>query len=226
MIIDLGLSDYEYAYALQRELVDRRLAGRVGDSLIMTEHRDVYTLGRGASRSNILEDEEALMSQRIKVIRVDRGGDITYHGPGQIVAYPVIDLKERGRDLHRYMRDLESAAIELCAFYGVKGRRVAGKTGVWAGGSKIASIGVAARSWVTYHGIAVNIDADMEKFKKINPCGMRDVRMASLAEMVGSRIDTAEAGAVLAGAMAEIFGFGFIGRIRSPVQAGALAEST
>jgi lipoate-protein ligase B len=120
---------------------------------------------------------------------VDRGGDITFHGPGQVVFYPIVDLGVRGGDLHRYMRDLEEAAINFLSIYSVAGARVAERTGVWVSGRKIASIGIAARTWITYHGISININVDLKWFSMINPCGIKDIKATSLAELLGEEID-------------------------------------
>lgn len=185
MICDIGLSDYEYAYRLQKDLLARRKLGEIDDSIIITEHNPVFTLGRVGSIANLLVDKEILARQGIKVMRVDRGGDITCHAPGQIVIYPVIDLKSRGRDLHKYMRDLEEVAIRSLEYYGVAASRVTDKTGVWVSGRKIAAIGIGASDWVTYHGMSINIKNDLHYFSFINPCGMAGVNSVSLEAIVG-----------------------------------------
>jgi lipoate-protein ligase B len=201
MIIDLGLTDYETAYRSQMELVAKRKLGEVDDSVIITEHRAVFTLGRTGRKENLLASDAALNEKGIKIVSVDRGGDITFHGPGQLVLYPIIDLKARGRDLHRYLRDLESVIISFLNMYGVIAERVKGKTGVWVGNRKIASIGIGTSNWVTYHGASVNIDVELSYFSMIHPCGMKDVLMTSLSEVTGSVVTTREA----AGRLLECF---------------------
>jgi lipoate-protein ligase B len=189
MILNLGLTDYEKAYLAQCQLVSRRRLGEIGDSMIITEHNPVFTIGRTGRRENMLADSRQMRKRGVRLIEVDRGGDITFHGPGQLLLYPVVDLKARGRDLHRYMRDLESVAINFLNSYGIIAERIDGKTGVWVGGSKVASIGVGAKDWVTFHGLSVNVDIDLSYFSMIYPCGMRGIKMTSLAEILGVDID-------------------------------------
>ena len=193
MIEDLGIVDYDKAYAIQKELVARRKVGEISDSIILAEHKPVFTIGRSGHRDNLLVDEIYLRKLGATIVDVDRGGDITFHGPGQLVAYPIIDLKTRGKDLHRYMRNLEEVCINFLADYKVKGERAAGKTGVWVGGEKIASIGIAASDWVTYHGAAINIGCDLNFFSMIHPCGMRGIRVTSLKKILDRDIIMAEA---------------------------------
>jgi len=205
MIIDLGLIDYEDCYKVQKEFARRRKLGEVEDSQIVAEHKPVFTIGRTGRIENLLEDEEALSCRGIKVLRVDRGGDITFHGPGQVVIYPIMDLKQRGRDLHRYLRGLEEVAIRFLEGYSITGSRLEGKTGVWTGGKKIASVGVAASDWVTYHGLSVNINTDLSYFSMIYPCGMRNARATSLAEILRREIPMQEAKAGLVSSFNKIF---------------------
>jgi lipoate-protein ligase B len=188
------------------ELVSRRKLGETRDSLIITEHRPVFTIGRAGHKNNLLVSEAVLEAQGIKALKADRGGDITFHGPGQAVFYPIIDLKERGRDLHRYMRDLESVAISFLNGYGVIAERLQGRTGIWAGGKKVASIGVGASNWVTYHGMAVNINVDLGYFSMINPCGMKGARMTSLGEILGGPVPMRAATERLLSSFRKIFG--------------------
>ena len=141
-MIDLGLIDYEDCYAIQKDLVKKRLSGEIEDTLILAEHNEVFTIGRIGEIKNLLVPDETLFASGLKVLRVDRGGDITYHGPGQLIAYPIIDLKNAGKDLHAYLRSLEEAAIRFLNDYSVHGERIVDKTGVWVAGRKIASVGV------------------------------------------------------------------------------------
>ncbi len=193
MIIDLGLIDYEDAYRIQKELVARLRLGEIADSVILAEHDHVFTIGRTGRIENLLADQNELKNADAKVIRVDRGGDITYHGPGQLVVYPIIDLRRRSRDLHQYLRDLEEVAINFLKEYSINAVRISGRTGVWIGDRKIASIGVGSTGWITYHGMSININTDLGFFSMINPCGMKDVKMTSLCELIGRYVDMNEA---------------------------------
>lgn len=192
MIIDLGLIDYEEAYEKQKRLVQKRIAGEIGDSALLAEHRAVYTIGRLGRMENLLEDAEELRARGVKVLRVNRGGDITFHGPGQLVIYPIIDLKNRGRDIHRYLRDLEEIAIRCLREYAVFSDRSAGRTGVWVGDRKIASVGVGVANWVTFHGLSLNVDCDLGFFKAIFPCGLRNAVMTSLAAVLNRPVSVEE----------------------------------
>ena len=190
----LGLMPYAEALALQRELVEERRAGRIGDLLLLVEHPHVLTLGvRGdGGRSNILASAEALAERSVDVHETGRGGDITYHGPGQLVGYPIIDLKPDRCDVHRYVRDLEEVLIRVAADYDIYAERVPGLTGVWVGGSKLAAIGVRIARWITSHGFALNVTTDLEYFKMIVPCGIADRGVTSLAALLGRPVARAE----------------------------------
>ena len=192
-ILRPGRTAYPDALALQREVHDRRKAGLCRDTLILMEHEPVLTLGRSADRRHILADELRLRSLGIDVIPVERGGDVTYHGPGQLIAYPIVDLNGYGRDIHAYVRALEESAIRLLDTYGVRGERRAGAPGVWAGAAKVASVGVFVSRWVTLHGIAINIDPNLSHFELINPCGLIGTQMTSLARELGRAVALAEA---------------------------------
>jgi lipoyl(octanoyl) transferase len=190
----LGLVPYAEALALQRELVEERRAGRVGDLLLLVEHPHVLTLGvRGdGGRSNILASAEVLAERSVDVYETGRGGDITYHGPGQLVGYPILDLKPDRCDVHRYVRDLEEVLIRVAADYGVEAGRVPALTGVWVGGSKLAAIGVRIGRWITSHGFALNVTTDLEYFKMIVPCGIADRGVTSLAALLGRPVPRGE----------------------------------
>ena len=188
MILDLGITDYEESYRVQMDMVARRRLREIDDSLILAEHNAVITIGRGGlnnAEENLLVGEDTLTEYGIKVLSVDRGGDVTLHAPGQLVVYPIIDLKGMRRDLHLYMRRLEEAIISCLAFFKIKAYRVPEKTGVWVSPSaKIASIGIAATDWVTYHGLSLNVDPDLTYFSMIRICGFRDVRATSMREVL------------------------------------------
>jgi len=171
----LGRSRYDDAYALQKELVDARAGGKVGDVLILTEHDPVVTVGRGTPPA-------ATAGVDLPVVEVERGGEATYHGPGQLVAYPILLLPEGRRDLHRYLRDLEDVVIGVLSEFELEGVRKDGFTGVWLGDRKICSVGVAVRRWVTWHGFALNLTTDLDAFRSFEPCGLRPDVMTRLAD--------------------------------------------
>ncbi|MBM3266127.1 MAG: lipoyl(octanoyl) transferase LipB [Candidatus Sericytochromatia bacterium] len=196
-IRDLGLLPYEEALALMRDLVGAVARGEAPDTLLVVTHPPVITLGRKrGARANVLAAGD------IPVVEVERGGDATYHGPGQIVAYPVVKLAETGRDLHRFLRSLEDAVIRALATLGVAGRREPGLTGVWVGDRKIASLGIAVRNWVTYHGVALNVAPD-PGFAAIRACGLDSAVMTSLAEVTGRQWRPDEVKEALVAAMRE-----------------------
>ena len=171
----LGRTKYEDAYRLQQELVAERVEGKVADTLVLTEHEPVITLGRGSKRSDVA-------GVALPVFEIERGGEATWHGPGQVVAYPILLLPEGKRDLHRYLRDLEEVVLRVLAEFQVEGRREPGKTGVWIGTQKVCSIGVAVRRWVTFHGLALNVHNDPAGFLGFNPCGLDPQVMTRLAD--------------------------------------------
>jgi lipoyl(octanoyl) transferase len=181
----LGLVPYGEALALQRALVEERRAGQIPDLLLLVEHPPVLTLGvKGdGGRSHILITPEALAARGIEVSETGRGGDITYHGPGQIVGYPIIDLNPDRRDVHRYVRDLEEVLIRTAGDFGITAARVPGLTGAWVGDEKLAAIGVRISRWVTMHGFALNHTTDLAHFDLIVPCGIADRGVTSLARL-------------------------------------------
>ncbi|GIW09018.1 MAG: octanoyltransferase [Dehalococcoidia bacterium] len=188
----LGRLDFDAAWELQRELVAARQAGRVGDSVLLVEHPPTITLGRGARREHLLHPEEELARRGIALRAIDRGGDITYHGPGQLVGYPIIDLTPRGRDLHRYLRDLEAILIATLAAFDIHGERIPGLTGVWVGQNKIAAIGIKVSRWVTSNGFALNVGSDLSGFQLIIPCGIRGRGVTSLSRELGREVPLSE----------------------------------
>lgn len=206
MLIDLGLIDFEECYRIQKDLVRKRRAGEIEDSVLFAEHNEVFTMGRTGSDDSLLVPPEALWKYGLKVLRIDRGGDVTFHGPGQLVVYPVIDLKRSGMDLHQHLRGLEELAIRFLKDYSVEAQRVPEKTGAWVQGRKIASVGVGASGWVTYHGLSININCDLRYFSMINPCGMKNVRMTSLEMIKGSPLEMSGVRKNVANHLKDIFG--------------------
>jgi len=176
----MGVVPYRTAYNWQRAAVQRVIDGSSTDLLMVLQHEPVVTLGRMADRDNILVSDTNLADHGIDVIETDRGGDVTYHGPGQLVAYPILDLNLYRKDIGWYLRRLEETVIRLLAEYGIDGERIEGRTGVWVPQGKIAAIGIGIRRWVTYHGLALNVAANMDHFALITACGIRDRPVTSL----------------------------------------------
>ncbi len=201
-LLDLGVRDYQEAWALQLELVARRQRGEIEDALILVEHPPVITLGRArAARGNVVSAGE------VPVVEIERGGDVTYHGPGQLVAYPILALDEGERDLHKLLRNLEEAIILAARDLGVGGAgREPGKTGVWVNGRKLASIGIACRRWVTFHGLALNVATDLASFQRIAPCGFDAAVMTSVEAELGRAVAVGEVKPRLAAELAAALG--------------------
>ena len=206
-IIHAGRMDYVTAWEWQRELVRQRSSGAIGDTLLLIEHPHTYTLGRSAKDGHLLITPEQLAEQGIALIESDRGGDITYHGPGQVVGYPILKLSQHGGDLLRYLRLLEETLIVALASYGVAAGRIAGLTGVWVGEAKIAAIGVKlSASGVTQHGFALNVATDLRYFQQIIPCGIADKDVTSLEQLLGTAPPHAEVEQRVAAAFGAVFG--------------------
>ena len=201
----LGLLPYADGLELQARLVDDRKAGRIPDTLLLLEHEPVFTLGRNARAENVLLPDAALRARGFEVFEVGRGGDVTYHGPGQIVGYPILDLAPDRCDVHRYVRDLEEVMIRTCADYGVRAQRVAGLTGAWVGDGKIGAIGVRLSRWITSHGFALNVSTDLTPFSLIVPCGIVGRGVTSLDAAAGRPVPLASAFDGLARHFAEVF---------------------
>jgi lipoyl(octanoyl) transferase len=190
LVADLGTMPYAEALALQRAAARARISGELAeDLLLLVEHPPVVTLGRSAKAPHLLASPALLASRGVELHEVERGGDVTFHGPGQLVGYPIIDLKRHRQDLHWYLRQVEEALIRALAPYGIVGERSTGFTGVWTAGRKLASIGVHARDWVTWHGFALNVTTDLSWFDLIVPCGISAVEMTSVSREVGGAID-------------------------------------
>ena len=184
----LGMVPYEEALELQRTLVEARKADRIPDQLLLLQHPPVITLGAKVrnDRSHVLATDEALDEAGVELFEAGRGGDVTYHGPGQLVGYPIIDLRPDRCDVHRYVRDLEEVMIAIAARFGVEAGRVAGLTGAWVGADKLAAIGVRISRWITSHGFAFNVSTDLAHFGLIVPCGIADRGVTSLGELLGT----------------------------------------
>ena len=185
--VPLGRMPYGEALELQRTIARDRISGAISkDVLLLLEHPPVVTLGRSSKEKHLIASPEFLERQGVELFEVERGGDVTYHGPGQLVGYPIVDLKRHRQDLHWYLRKLEEVLINTLADYGIPGERNTSFTGVWTRGKKIASIGVHARDWVTWHGFALNVTTDLSYFDLIIPCGINGVVMTSIARELGA----------------------------------------
>jgi lipoyl(octanoyl) transferase len=191
----LGVVPYVEALAMQRALVEERRSGRVGDVLLLLQHPPVITLGvkDDGGRSNVIASAEKLAELGIEVHEAGRGGDVTYHGPGQIVGYPILDLRPDRCDVHRYVRDIEEVMIRVCADYGLEAGRIPGLTGTWVGGEKIGAIGIRISRWITSHGFAFNVTTDLDHFGLIVPCGIDDRGVTSLARAARRPVPLPEA---------------------------------
>jgi lipoyl(octanoyl) transferase len=193
-VLDWGRTRYEAAWRAQDELVARRIAGEIPDTLVFTEHAPVYTVGlRSGAEHNLVWDSAHLAREGIEVVKTNRGGDITYHGPGQLVGYPIVDLTPH-KDLHEYLRFLEQVMINTAGTFGLAATRREGKTGIWVGTRKVAAIGVAVRRWVAYHGFALNVNPDLAYFQGIVPCGISAAEgtVTSLQAELGRELDVAD----------------------------------
>jgi lipoyl(octanoyl) transferase len=206
-VIRAGMRDYRDAWAWQRELVSQRSTGARGDTLLLLEHPHTYTLGRASKPEHLLVSPETLAAQGVALVESDRGGDITYHGPGQVVGYPILKLSQHGGDLLGYLRNLEETLIRALASYGITAGRIPGLTGVWVGEEKIAAIGVKlSASGVTHHGFALNVTTDLAYFRQIVPCGIADRGVTSLERLLGSAPPHTEVETCIADAFADVFG--------------------
>lgn len=189
-LLDLGLIDYSEAVRIQIDCLKKVYEKSSNGFLLFCEHNPVFTLGRSASEENILINRDKVKSLGIDIIRTDRGGDVTFHGHGQLVAYPIFDLKKHYMDVHRFMRDIEEVVISSLNRLGIYSFRIDGRTGVWTEKGKIASIGLALSKWITYHGVAINLNVDTKYFNMIYPCGFKDIKITSANEILKRKIDT------------------------------------
>jgi len=208
-VVDLGTIGYSAAWEVQKEAV--RSGDRAAqDLLYLVEHPSVITIGRSGNRDNVLAGEEQLRSEGIEVIETDRGGDVTYHGPGQLVAYPVLNLNMHRQDIGWYLRSLEEVVLGTLLDLGIKGRRIKGYTGVWVGDSKVAAIGVGVRKWVTFHGLALNVDPNLDRFALITPCGIQDRSVTSIRKVLGEDVTRGVVVEIFLRRFGEVFGLDLI----------------
>ncbi|MCR4402328.1 MAG: lipoyl(octanoyl) transferase LipB [Firmicutes bacterium] len=205
-ILNLGRVEYRDAYEYQRARVQKRQADEVPDCLIMVEHPPVITLGRGGGWNNIVVSRDFLRERGVEVFETERGGNVTFHGPGQLVGYPIIKLDRGERDLHRLLALYEEAIITAIGRYGIRGEHKPGLVGVWVSNRKIASIGVCVAKWVTFHGFAINVSVDMRWFEMINPCGLEASIMTSMEEVTGKAHSVEELVLPVGLAFAEVLG--------------------
>ena len=182
-ILDLGLSDYNDTWKLQKKLQSKRILGEIEDHLLLVEHPPVFTLGKNASKQHIINNLED-----VSIIQTDRGGNITFHGPGQLVCYPILDLNHYKRSITWYMRELEQLIIEVLLEYDIKASRKKGLTGTWVKDKKIAALGVRISRWVTMHGFSLNINPDLNFYKNIIPCGIKEYGVTSMAKLMGNEV--------------------------------------
>ncbi len=204
--LNLETVPYAQALDLQHRIVNARKRGDLNDILILLEHPPVFTLGRNANDSNILASRDLLHQQGIEVFRVERGGDVTYHGPDQLVGYPILDLRNFRQDVGWYVRSLEQTLIRAVSDFGIQGRRIEKLVGVWVDDAKIAQIGARIENWITYHGFALNVDPDMTHFDLIVPCGISDKAVTSMARVLHRPIEMRAVRERVAARFAEVFG--------------------
>ena len=213
----LGIVPYAEALELQRQLVERRKAGDIPDQLLLLQHPPVITLGVKArsERTHVVASEDALALRGIEIFESGRGGDVTFHGPGQIVGYPILDLRPDRCDVHRYVRDLEEVVIRTLGAFDVKAERASGLTGVWVGTDKVAAIGVRIARWITSHGFALNVNTDLSHFDLIVPCGISDRGVTSLERLLGRTVELASVQNAIVSAFSNVFGVPALDRTTS-----------
>jgi lipoate-protein ligase B len=204
-VFRLGTIHYSEALELQMSLLERRLKGEIEDVLLLLQHPPTFTIGRGGKSAHLLVNREELAKRGIHFEAVSRGGDITYHGPGQLVGYPIVDLGSINRDIYNFLRNLEETIILALGNFGLRARRIKGLTGVWVDNKKIASIGIGIKRWITYHGFALNVNTDLSYFNMIVPCGMQDVEITSIKELLGKDISMKEVEDSIVDAFAKVF---------------------
>jgi lipoate-protein ligase B len=204
--IHLGRTDYKWCWDLQQKLLDLRAANSISDVLLLTEHEPVYTIGRGGDANHLLANDSELQARGVEVYSIDRGGDVTWHGPGQLVGYPILDLHHHYLDLHRYLRDIEEVIIRTLERFGVEGKRIPEYTGVWVDNDKICAIGIKSSRWITMHGFALNVAPDLSFFDRIIPCGIFEKGVTSISAVLGVPVDMEEVMRVLLHEFGTVFG--------------------
>jgi len=209
---NLGRVNYAEALNLQRGLVSLRQKEKLPEILLFVEHNNVITFGRAGREANLLSDEDSLRQAGVEVFYIERGGDVTYHGPGQLLAYPLFDLNHWGNDLHLFLRDLEEVIIRTLAEYKLNAERIRGLTGVWVEGKKVAAIGVAVKKWITLHGFALNVNTDLSYFRFIHPCGIADRPVTSMQELLGTEVNLKEVAEVAQDKFSKVFELNIKGR--------------
>jgi len=214
---NLETIDYKEAWNLQKQIFEQRYKDEIDDTLLLLEHPHTYTLGKTAHRENLIGNDEFLAKNNVSVYEIDRGGDITYHGPGQIVGYPIINLNNWQRDTHKYLRALEEVIIKTCENYNLSAKCVPGFTGVWIDDRKIAAIGVKISRWITMHGFAFNVNTDLSLFNGIIPCGIKDKAVTSLQKELGKEIELNEVKEKLLFHFKGVFNYDEIVRMAKPV---------
>ncbi|OGC77367.1 MAG: lipoyl(octanoyl) transferase [candidate division Zixibacteria bacterium RBG_16_40_9] len=217
-VFDLGTKAYAETLELQHQLVEKKHKENLPEILLLVEHNPVITLGRSSHLENILLDKRQLEKLNIQLHYIERGGDVTYHGPGQLVAYPIFDLNYYKQDTHLFLRLLEEVIIKTVESYHLKAERVKGLTGVWVQGKKVASIGVAAKKWITFHGLAINVNTDLKNFSYIHPCGMLDKEVTSLAELLRKKIEPQKVKDKIVNHFGEVFDLNLIKNSRLPLK--------
>jgi lipoyl(octanoyl) transferase len=210
---DLDIIDYKEAWDLQKDIFELRYKKEISDVFLLLEHPHTYTLGRVADKAHLIGSQDYLDKNKISVYDIDRGGDITYHGPGQIVGYPIIDLNQWQNDTHKYLRGLEEVIIRTCSFYGINASRDPKYTGVWIENRKIAAIGIKVSRWITMHGFAFNINSDLSFFNGIVPCGIFNKEVTSLSKELNTIIDLQEVKSLLVANFKEYFGYDSVNTI-------------
>jgi len=205
-VYQLGLIEYQQACDFQEKLQQERIAGRCADSLLLLEHPPTFTMGRTDDAKNLLISPSVLSDKGISIYPTDRGGSITWHGPGQLVVYPILDLRDREMDIHKYISDLEEVIIRTLKAFSISSERDVNHIGVWVGSEKIAAIGVNIKKWVTKHGFAININSDLSHFSLIHPCGITDRGVTTMTRILGYCVPTDKVREVVIKEFAEIFG--------------------
>ena len=205
LVYQLGLIEYDDAYHLQRKLLLERLDGQIADTLLLLEHPPTITVGKSGKLENVLASQAQLDEKGVSLVFTDRGGDVTYHGPGQIVGYPIFDLRERGRDAHQFVNNLEEVLIRTLSGFSLKSSRDENHAGVWVRDEEIAAIGLSIRKWITMHGFALNVNTDLTQFSLINPCGFTNRKATSMAQLLGQDTPVATVTERLLAHLTEIF---------------------